>query len=74
MRMKSLASGSSGNAIYVGSDTTHLLIDVGISGKRVEEGLNQIGISCRDLDGILLTHEHSYHIAGLGVMNIRYGI
>ncbi|MGN0326640.1 MAG: MBL fold metallo-hydrolase [Lachnospiraceae bacterium] len=74
MRMKSLASGSSGNAIYVGSETTHLLIDVGISGKRIEEGLNQIGISCRDLDGILLTHEHSDHIAGLGVISRRYGI
>ena len=74
MRMQSLASGSSGNAIYVGSETTHLLVDAGISGKRIEEGLNRIGISCKDLDAILVTHEHSDHTGGLGVISRRYGI
>lgn len=74
MRMKSLASGSSGNAIYVGSDTTHVLVDAGISGKRIEEGLNHIGISCSDLDAIFVTHEHRDHTNGLGVLSRRYGI
>lgn len=74
MRLCSIASGSSGNCIYVGSDTTHLLIDVGISGKRVESGLEYLDLTGRDVDGILITHEHSDHIAGLGVMARKYGI
>lgn len=44
MRMVSIASGSSGNCIYIGSDHTHLLVDAGISNKRIEQGLNDIGI------------------------------
>ena len=74
MRLCSIASGSSGNCIYVGSETTHLLIDVGISGKRAELGLNSLGVSGRDLDGILVTHEHADHISGLGVMARKYGV
>lgn len=74
MRLCSIASGSSGNCIYVGSDATHLLIDVGISGKRIEQGLNDLDISGKDVDGILITHEHADHISGLGVMARKYGI
>lgn len=74
MELCSIASGSSGNCIYVGSDATHLLVDVGISGKKVESGLNTIGRSCRDLDGIMITHEHSDHIVGLGVLSRKYHI
>ena len=74
MRLCSIASGSSGNCIYVGSEATHLLVDVGISGKRAECGLNSLDVSARDLDGILITHEHVDHIAGLGVMARKYKI
>lgn len=74
MRLTSIASGSSGNCIYVGSDTTHLLVDVGISGKKVEAGVNELDLSMRDVDGILITHEHSDHIAGLGVIARKYQI
>lgn len=74
MRLCSIASGSSGNCIYVGSEATHLLVDVGISGKRTENGLNTLGITGRDLDGILITHEHVDHISGLGVIARKYGI
>ena len=70
MRLCSIASGSSGNCIYVGSDNTHLLVDVGISGKRVEQGLNSLELTGKDIDGILITHEHSDHIKGLGVIAI----
>ena len=42
MRLCSIASGSSGNCIYVGSEETHVLVDTGISGKRIEQGLNQL--------------------------------
>ena len=74
MRICSIASGSSGNCIYVGSDTTHLLVDVGISGKRTETGLNGLDLSMRDIDGIFITHEHADHIAGLGVLGRKYGV
>lgn len=74
MRLCSIASGSSGNCIYVGSDATHLLVDVGISGKRTESGLNLLGLTGGDIDGILVTHEHADHINGLGVMARKYGI
>lgn len=74
MRLCSIASGSSGNCIYVGSEATHLLVDVGISGKRTETGLSSLGVSPRDLDGILITHEHADHIAGIGVMARKYQV
>lgn len=74
MRICSIASGSSGNCIYVGSQATHLLVDVGISGKRTESGLQGIGITAKDLDGILITHEHADHINGLGVIARKYEI
>ena len=74
MRLCSLASGSSGNCIYVGSECAHVLVDIGISGKKMETGLNSLELTGRDIDGILITHEHSDHIKGLGVIARRYGI
>lgn len=74
MRLCSIASGSSGNCIYVGSDTTHILVDVGISGKRTEAGLLKLGVKAEELDGIFVTHEHMDHISGLGVMARKYGL
>lgn len=74
MRMCSIASGSSGNCIYIGTDATHLLVDVGISCKRTVEGLGQLGLTGKDIDGILITHEHSDHINGLGVICRKFGI
>lgn len=74
MRLVSIASGSSGNCIYVGSDDTHILIDAGISNKRIEQGLNEIGLSGSDITGIAITHEHSDHTKGLGVLARKHGI
>ena len=74
MRLCSIASGSSGNCIYVGSDNTHLLIDTGISKKRIDAGLKELEIKGEELDGILITHEHSDHIQGLGVFSRKYEI
>ena len=74
MNLCSIASGSSGNCIYVGSHNTHVMIDAGISKKRIEQGLNSIGLKASEIDGILITHEHSDHIGGLGVLARRYGI
>ena len=74
MRLCSIASGSSGNCIYVGSDKTHLLVDTGISKKRIDVGLKELEIKGEELDGILVTHEHSDHIQGLGVFSRKYEI
>ena len=74
MRLCSIASGSSGNCIYVGTDTTHVLVDVGISRKRTEEGLHSLGIDPRELDAVFITHEHSDHISGLGVFSRKYNV
>ncbi len=74
MRLCSIASGSSGNCIYVGSDSTHVLIDAGISGKRITNGLSELDILPSEISGILITHEHTDHTAGIGVMARKYGI
>ena len=74
MEFCSLASGSSGNCIYIGSDTTSVLVDAGLSGKQVEERLQIHGHTGQDLGGILITHEHSDHIRGLGVLARKYHI
>lgn len=70
----SIASGSSGNCICLGDDTTHVMIDAGISGKRIEAGMNTYDYTTGDMAGLLVTHEHSDHVSGLGVIARRYGI
>lgn len=70
----SIASGSSGNCIYVGSDSASVLVDAGISGRRIEAGLNSIERKTAEVDGILITHEHSDHIQGLGVVARKHHI
>lgn len=72
MKFSVLASGSTGNAFYIESEETRLLVDAGLSGKQIEGLLEQIGRSARDLNGILITHEHSDHIRGVGVLARRY--
>ncbi len=74
MKFCSIASGSSGNCIYAGTERTSVLIDAGISGKRIEAGLNSLELTTSDVDGILITHEHSDHIKGLGVLARRYAV
>ena len=74
MRFVSIASGSSGNCIYVGTEQANLLVDAGISNKRIEQGLNEIGVKGSELTGIVITHEHSDHVRGLGVLARKYGV
>lgn len=74
MRLCSIASGSSGNCTYIGNDTTGVLVDAGISGKKIEQGLQGIGVDPSELKGIFVTHEHSDHIKSVGVLARKYEI
>ncbi len=69
-----LASGSSGNSTYIASDSTHLLIDAGLSGKKTIDLLSRIDHDAEKLDAICLTHEHSDHRSGLGVLQRKFGV
>ena len=70
----SLYSGSSGNSLLVQSNQTNLLIDCGVSSKKIENALNTLDINPHSINGILITHEHSDHIQGLGVFAKKYNI
>lgn len=67
-----LASGSSGNSLYVESEQKKILVDAGLSGKKITSLLNEIGKKPEDLDAILVTHEHRDHIHGVGVLARKY--
>ncbi len=69
-----LASGSKGNAIYFGSERTKILIDAGLSGRATERKLKEIGVDISEIEAIIITHDHSDHIAGLKVLALKYGI
>lgn len=60
-----LASGSSGNALVLSWDGGHILVDAGISCRRIRQGLQALGLDLPDLDGVCVTHTHSDHISGL---------
>lgn len=74
MKFCSLYSGSSGNSIFVASDNAKILIDAGLPGKKIDEGLLSIGEIPASIDGIFITHEHSDHIKGVGVLSRKYNI
>ncbi len=74
MEIISLKSGSKGNSCLVLSGATKILVDCGISGKSAAAALGKNGVAPEELAGILVTHEHSDHIKGIGVMMRRYGI
>ncbi|RVU55651.1 MBL fold metallo-hydrolase [Anaerosphaera multitolerans] len=73
MKFCSLASGSSGNCEYIEYKNTKILIDAGLSGKKIEELLNSIDVKASEIDAIFVTHEHIDHIKGVGVLSRRYG-
>ncbi len=77
MRVISLASGSSGNALLVEAGPrrrTKLLIDAGLSGRVLSERLRNVGVHPSQLGGVLVTHEHSDHVSGLPALMKRYAI
>lgn len=74
MRFTSIASGSSGNCTYVGSDNTHILVDAGISKKRIEEALSKLELCFNDISAIFVTHEHTDHISALRTILKKHDI
>lgn len=74
MKLFSLRSGSRGNAALVYADNTKILVDCGISGKAAEAALSEVGVRPDELSGIVVTHEHTDHISGIGVMMRRYNL
>lgn len=69
-----LASGSKGNAIYLESENTRLLIDAGLTYKQIKMRLAMIGVGIEDLDGVIITHEHTDHIRGLDRLSTMHNL
>ena len=69
-----LYSGSSGNCSLVQTDSTKILVDAGQSAKKIEEALSAIDVDPFSIDGILVTHEHSDHVKGLGILSKKFHI
>ena len=74
MRFCTIASSSSGNCTLVSEGNTNILIDAGISARRISTSLKSLGICCADISAVFVTHEHSDHICGLKTMGKQYGI
>lgn len=74
MEVISLQSGSAGNCIFVRSGETRLLFDAGISGNSAASRLAEYGHDIRDCDALILSHEHSDHICGVGVIHRKFGL
>ena len=70
----SLYSGSSGNSLFVETPNTRLLVDAGVSSKKIETALKSIDIDPSTIDGILVTHEHSDHVQGLGTLSRKFDL
>lgn len=73
-RFCSLSSGSSGNSQYIESDEAKILVDAGLSGIKIQRLLGDIEVNPETIDGILITHEHSDHIKGIGILSRRFDI
>ncbi len=69
-----LASGSKGNATYISNGATSILIDAGLSGIEIQRRMDSRGLSSQDLDAIVVSHEHSDHVRGVGVLSRRFNL
>ena len=74
MEFYTLASSSAGNAALVCHNDTHLLIDAGISCRRITQSLAALSLTLDDLDGILITHEHIDHVRALGTLQKKHAV
>lgn len=67
-----LASGSTGNSVYIADGQTHILLDAGLSGRELERRMKSRRIDPQKLDAIVVSHEHGDHLRGVGVLSRRY--
>lgn len=74
LKISVLASGSSGNVTYIETPKHKVLVDAGLSGKKIEKLMGSIGRTLKDVDSLFVTHEHTDHIQGVGVLARRYGL
>ena len=74
LKFCSLYSGSSGNSLFVQSNNTNILIDAGVSGKKIVDALASINVDINSISAIFVTHEHSDHVQGLGTISKKYDI
>lgn len=74
MRMTPLASGSSGNSFLVQGSDHSILVDAGLSAKQISERLDQVGLDPESLCAILVSHGHSDHVKGVGVLSRKYNL
>ncbi|MFC4024214.1 MBL fold metallo-hydrolase [Oceanobacillus longus] len=74
LRFSVLASGSTGNAFYIESNEQKILVDAGLSGKQMDYLFSEVNVDPSTLSGILVTHEHSDHIKGLGIIARKYNL
>lgn len=74
MQLHIIASGSTGNAIFIELGGARFLVDAGISARRIEKGLRGAGVDPSALDAILITHEHSDHVSGLPVFTRKFKV
>jgi len=72
LTLTTLASGSSGNCLLLSTGRTHILIDAGISCRRIKTALNAVSLHPSELAAVLITHEHSDHISGLATLTKQY--
>ena len=67
-----LASGSRGNSIYISDGQTRLLVDAGLSATEIQRRMQAVHLSPEALDGLIVSHEHSDHVQGIGVLSRRF--
>ena len=74
LNFRSLYSGSSGNSLFVETENTKILIDAGMSCKKIEEALHSIEVEPSSINAILVTHEHSDHVKGISTISKKFDI
>ena len=74
MKFCSLYSGSTGNSLYIENENTKILVDAGVSAKKIIDALTSLSVNIEEIDAIIITHEHSDHIKGLGTLSNKFDI
>ena len=74
LNFRSLYSGSTGNSLFVESESTKILVDSGVSLKKLTSALSSNDIDISDIDAVIVTHEHSDHVQSLGMLSAKYNI